>query len=149
MLEIQGSIVAGHGVASGQAQDARFPDGTLALQWKHFLEAGLSLEGFHRGTVNVSVAPLRPLPVRSCLTVRKVKWHESAPSEDFSFFPVRFGRRGGKAVEALIYWPHPETKPEHFQDPHVVEILGPWMEGLHEGCAVSIWADPQQIQFRS
>ena len=148
MDEIAGIVVAGHGVASGRAGDPRFPEGTLALQWAHFEGAGLNLRGFYRGTVNVSVAPFRPRPVAARLTVRKVQWHEHCPPEDFSFFDVRVAFADGSPVEALVYWPHPETKPDHFQDPHVVEILAPFTDGVEVGSRARVWGDERQIEFR-
>ena len=147
MEVISGTIVEGHGVASGRADDDRFPEGTLALQWPIFEAFGVDLEGYFKGTINISVAPLKPRPVRPMHSFRNVKWHEECPSEDFSFFQIRIGLRGDPPVGAYIYRPHPETKPEHFQDSHVVEVLAPGIDGIVAGAAVQIWTDPDQIAF--
>ena len=146
---VPGKVVVGHGVASGSAGDPRFPKGTLGLQWDLFEARGLQLDGFFRGTINVSVAPLIPVPVRAQHTFRDVKWHADCPPEDFSFFDLRISVGSAAFVPACIYWPHPETKPEHFQDPHVVEVLAPLIDGVRTGDAVRLAVDPQRMKFTS
>ena len=147
MEVIEGKIVTGYGVASGNAGDPRFPEGTLALQWPYFIAGGLDLGGIFRGTINISVAPLKPEPIRALHTFPKVKWHDDTPSEDFSFFQIRIALGDGPPVGGYIYWPHPETKPEHFQDPHIVEVLAPSLDGVANGVAVRLWTVPEQIAF--
>jgi hypothetical protein len=82
------------------------------------------------GTVNVSIAPMSYRVVEPRLTFRSVKWHPTEPAEDFSFFDFRLLRGDLPPVEGLIYFPHPETKPTHFQNPDVLELLLPFVEGL-------------------
>ena len=147
MEVIEGKVVAGYGVASGNAKDPRYSEGTLALQWPHFEERGLDLDGVFRGTINISVAPLKPEPVRAMHTFRGVKWHDDTAAEDFSFFQIRIALAGEPPVGGYIYWPHPETKPDHFQSPHVIEILAPTLDGITGGATVQIWTDPGQITF--
>jgi hypothetical protein len=145
---INGKVVRGHGVASGSGGDPRFPAGTLALQLPIFARLGLQLEGFYHGTINVSVAPLLPQPQRPIVTYQEVQWHPGCPAEDFSFFDIKIAGAAGVAVPAYIYWPHPETKPEHFQDPHVVEILAPHLEDISEGLPARLWVDPARMKFQ-
>jgi hypothetical protein len=123
-------VVRGHQVASGRNGDVRFPGGTVRMQVPQFRALGLDLTPFYPGTLNVSIAPLSYRAVRPRLTFRQVKWHPTEPAEDFSFFDVRLLRTGGPPVEGLIYYPHPETKPEHFQRPDVLELLLPFVDGL-------------------
>ena len=144
---VAGKIVIGYGVASGNAEDPRFPEGTLALQWPHFTGGGLDLDGIFRGTINISVAPLKPKPVEPIHTFRAVKWHDDSPAEDFSFFQIRIALGDEPPVGGYIYWPHPETKPEHFQAPHVVEVLAPSLDGVANGAEVQLWHVPEQIAF--
>lgn len=145
-IEIKGEVVAGHGVASGRSGDPRFPGGTLALQWPIFVRRGLELEGFFKGTINVSVAPLAPLPITPTKTFRDVSWHPEF-TEDFSFFAVRISVSCAPPTNGYIYWPHPETKPDHFQDRHVVEVLAPEIKGVENGAPLRIWADPKCMRF--
>ena len=71
-------------------------------------------------------APTRP-GAPFCHTFRDVKWHPTEPAEDFSFFDVRLIRSGAPALAGLINYPHPETKPMHFQQPDVLELLLPFV----------------------
>lgn len=131
-FEVRGRVVKGHGAASGRKGDPRFPEGTLALQAPLFEERGLDLSPFHQGTINVSIAPQRPIVKAPKYTFRNVKWSPETPPEDFSFFDCQVVYEG-RVRDGLIYYPHPETKPEHFQDPHVLEVLAPFIEGLEGG----------------
>ena len=103
------------------------------MQTPHFRARGLDLAVFYGGAVNVSIAPLRYRVAQPRLTFRAVSWHPTEPAEDFSFFDVRLLREGQPAAEGLIYYPHPETKPEHFQKPDVLELLLPFVEALSYG----------------
>lgn len=147
MQLITGSIVRGHGVASGCSNDERFPDGTLGLQWPFFISKGLDLNRYYRATINISVCPLRPEPVCAFHTFRNIKWHPDCPAEDFSFFQVELKLEDDKSVDGLIYWPHPETKPEHFQDPHVIEIMAPKIPELSLGDKVTFLVNKSQMRF--
>ena len=147
MQLIIGSIVRGHGVASGCSNDNRFPDGTLSLQCPIFESMGLDLTGYYKATINVSVHPFKPKPIKAFQTFRRVKWHPDCAAEDFSFFEVKLNLADDNSVSGLIYWPHPETKPEHFQDPHVIEIMAPKIQGLTTGDKISFKVDKQQMHF--
>lgn len=136
-------IVRGHGVASGRNGDPRFPGGTVAMQAPFFRALGLDFATFFSGTLNVRLAPLRYRVVRPRLTFRQVKWHPTAPAEDFSFFDVRLLRPGHPPVDGLIYYPHPETKPEHFQQADVLELLLPFVDGLTP--TIRLATRPEQI----
>ncbi len=141
-------IVRGHRVASGMNGDPRFPGGTIAMQLPHFLRLGLDVSRFHPGTLNVSIAPLHYRVLQPRLTFRDLQWHPSEPAESFSFLDCKI-IIAQRTHDALIYLPHPETKPEHFQAPDVLELLAPWIEGLRYGDEIQIQADPAQIVFES
>ncbi len=130
---IAARVVAGHQVASGQNGNPRFPGGTLHMQQPYFRALGLELEIYHPGTLNVSIAPNHYRVLRPRHTFKAVKWHPSEPAEDFSFFDVRLVSADGVPVSGLVYYPHPETKPEHFQQPDVLELLLPFVAGLAYG----------------
>jgi hypothetical protein len=115
------------------------------MQAPHFLARGLDLAAFYGGTVNVSIAPLRYRVAQPRLTFRAVKWHPTEPAEDFSFFDVRLLRDGQPPAEGLIYYPHPETKPEHFQKPDVLELLLPFVDGLSYGAEVKLELPEEQM----
>ena len=130
---ITARVVRGHQVASGQNGNPRFPGGTLRMQAPCFKALGLDLETYHPGTLNVSIAPRSYRVGMARHTFHQVKWHPTEPAEDFSFFDVRLIRPDGNSVNGLIYFPHPETKPEHFQQPDVLELLFPLLEGIEYG----------------
>ena len=138
-------IVPGHQVASGRNENPRFPGGTLRMQAPHFRARGLDLDRFFGGTVNVSIAPLRYRVAQARLTLRAVKWHPTEPAEDFSFFDVRLLRDGQPPAEGLIYYPHPETKPEHFQQPDVLELLLPFVDGITYGADLLLELPVEQM----
>ena len=139
-------IVQGHRVASGQNGNPRFPGGTLRMQMPFFQALGLDLSAFYLGTVNVSIAPLRYRVLQPRYTFRAMKWHPVEPAEDFSFFDVRVLRDGADPLAGFIYFPHPETKPEHFQRADVLELLLPFMEGLQYGMTLKLEVPFEQME---
>ena len=142
-------IVEGHRVASGLNGNPRFPGGTLRMQTPHFLARGFDNSNLYPGTLNVSIAPLRYRVVKARHTFPNVKWHPTAPAEDFSFFDVRLLRPGAPPVAGFIYFPHPETKPEHFQQPDVLELLLPFVEGLSYGEDLKLEIPRGQMSFEA
>jgi hypothetical protein len=141
------TVVRGHRVASGQNGDSRFPGGTIRMQAPHFRARGLEISPFYAGTLNVSIAPYRYRILQPRLTLRQVLWHPTEPAEDFSFFDVQLMLEDPAFISGLIYHPHPETKPEHFQANDVLELLLPWTDGLGEGMQVRLVVPPGQMVF--
>ena len=116
------------------------------MQTPFFREAGLDLSRYFGGTINVRIAPCTYQVIRAPLTLRQVKWHPVEPAEDFSFFDVRVHQPGGRApVDGKIYYPHPDTKPDHFQSPDVLELLLPYLTGIAAGSELILEIDPAQI----
>jgi hypothetical protein len=146
---VPGRVVPGHRVASGLNLDPRFPGGTLRMQAPHFLALGFDLGAFHLGTVNVGISPLCYCVVKARHTFRKVKWHPTEPAEDFSFFDVRLMRPIGPSIAGSIYYPHPDTKPEHFQQPDVLELLLPFVAGFRCGEELSLEIPTAQMVIES
>jgi hypothetical protein len=144
---ISAVIVPGHRVASGTNGNPRFPGGTIRMQLPHFRARGLDLDAFYPGTLNVSIAPRRFRVLSPRQTVPALKWHPEDPPEDFSFFDVTVHRTGTPPVSGLIYHPHPETKPTHFQTPDVLELLLPWTEGLAYGTRLELEVPAGQMTF--
>lgn len=116
------------------------------MQRPHFALHGLDLSDFFAGTLNICIAPRRCEVVRPRQTIEMLRWHPTEPAETFSFFDARLWHPGG-VVRALIYRPHPQTKPEHFQPDDVVEVLAPWIAGMSYGAQVQLAADPQQLVY--
>jgi hypothetical protein len=146
---ILATIVQGHRVASGLNGNPRFPGGTMRMQLPFFRELGLDLSGYHLGTLNVSIAPMSYCVVKPKWTFHALKWHPTEPAEDFSFFDVIVQRDDAAPVSGLIYFPHPDTKPEHFQKPDVLELLLPWTEGLAYGTKIRLEVSVEQMRIES
>ncbi len=142
---ITARIVPGHQVASGLNANPRFPGGTLRMQAPFFRALGLDLAAYHGGTMNVSIAPCRYRVVKAPTTFRQVKWHPTEPAEDFSFFDVQLMRAGELPVAGKIYYPHPDTKPEHFQQTDVLELLLPFVAGLKYGDEIQLSIPSEQM----
>jgi|GEM_PF-1366396 len=139
-VSVVGTVVEGHGVASGRKEDPRFPGGTIAMQIPHFATRGLDLTGWYPGTINVSTGARSVEILRAEFTFREVAWHPVEPAEDFSFVACSVSVDGGHPVEGFLYHPHPETKPEHFQEPGVLEILlNERLDGVRSGVTVRLW----------
>lgn len=119
------------------------------MQTPFFLDRGLNLGEFYEGTINVSIAPQQYRVLKARHTFRNVKWHSTEPAEDFSFFDVRLIRTGKKPLAGLVYFPHPETKPEHFQQPDVLELLFPYIEGLRYGMKLTLEVSDSQMAIEN
>ncbi|QJE95117.1 hypothetical protein HHL09_04805 [Luteolibacter luteus] len=142
------TIVPGHRVASGENLDPRFPGGTIRMQIPHFQEMGLDLSSFYPGTINISIAPLHYQVQQAYRTLRAVKWHPTEPAEDFSFFEAELIGSEGMRATGFIYYPHPDTKPEHFQQADVLELLLPHVAGLAYGDVISLRTRTDQILIK-
>lgn len=117
------------------------------MQAPFFNACGLDTNHLYPGTVNVSIAPWRYRVKKSRYTFTQVKWHPTEPAEDFSFFDVEIIRPGKAPVAGYIYYPHPETKPEHFQRPDVIELWLPFVEGLSYGLELGLKVPRFQMVF--
>ena len=147
MTWLPGTVVAGHGVASGREKGAQFPGGAIALQRPHFAARGLDLSRFWNGTINVDVSPRRAVLTAAEWTFHLVEWLPGYPAETFSFARMRI-RAGGEEHPAMLFLPHPETKPEHFPPATVIEFLAPYIGGIRVGATLDAWLDPAQITLR-
>ncbi|MGB5900930.1 MAG: hypothetical protein WBG66_22250 [Geitlerinemataceae cyanobacterium] len=144
-IRVKGLVQKGYGVASGKSGDPRFPQGTLEMQKPFFFDRGMNLNEYFSGTINLSISPHTYDIIKAKYTFRNIQWSPEAPPEDFSFFDCRIVLNTGESIEGLIYYPHPETKPDHFQSPDILEILTPFIEGLKYGDELIVEIDRQQL----
>ncbi len=140
------TISQGYGVASGKSSDSRFPDGTLTLQLPHFEKRGLDLRPYYRGTLNLTLRHDSFLLGEPDYRFDLIKWSPLVPPENFSFYSCRV-LWINKSVDALVYWPHPSTKPEFHQESNVLEILAPAIDGITYGDQVYLEAEPHTLSF--
>ncbi len=142
---VPGQVVEGHGAASGSGGDARFPQGTLALQFPHFAKAGIAVEHYMPATINVDL-PFELIPRNPISRIEHLEWLDGYPTETFEFFDSKIAV-AGVAHRGLVYRPDPATKPEFSQPGSVVEVLAPPVDGIGPGTPVSVWVDPDQAGF--
>lgn len=144
---VDGLVVSGHRVASGQAAESPYPSGTIEMQTPHFRALGIDLSPFYPGTLNVSIAPHRfELVPRH--TLHLVKWSPHHDAESFSFAPISLHWQQ-QSFSGLIYYPRPETKINHFQDPAVIELLLPPIPNISYGSAVQLTASSSELIIKS
>jgi len=136
-LAVSGVVRQGYGVASGSTASSAYPTGTLALQWPFFKARGVDVSSFFRGTLNVDISPHRFTLTQPEITLRQVTWTNRIPPEDFSFCACLL-EADGTTHPVLIYYPHPETKVEHFQSESVIEILAPFLNSVGIGSRVAL-----------
>ncbi|MBE9229113.1 hypothetical protein IQ264_27290 [Phormidium sp. LEGE 05292] len=146
-IEIKGKVKKGYGVASGKALDPRFPNGTIEIQKPFFSQLGLDLSQYFPGTINISIAPYKYQIKQPKYTFRNLKWAEAEPAEDFSFCDCQILLTTGKSQSGLIYYPHPETKPEHFQTPDTLEIITYFISELKYGNELTVAVNTKQINI--
>lgn len=139
-------VVAGHGVASGRAKQDQFPGGAIRLQTPVFARLGVDLSSYHPATINVDVSPHRVEVTAPRRRLELVEWMVGYPAETFSFVDME-ARVDGRQYPALLFYPHPETKPEHFQDPSVLEVLAPYIAGVAVGDAVEVRLAADQVEI--
>lgn len=142
LIYVSGIVVKGHRVASEPSKE--YPYGSLERQKPFFKAGGLDLERFFLGTLNISIAPLQFKMMKPAYTFRQIAWTDLHPPEDFSFSPCR-ARFQGREYEGYIYYPHPETKIRHFQDPSLIEVLAEFIPHLTYGGRVDLLLDPEEI----
>ena len=148
---VSGIVVAGHGVASGQCGDPRFPAGTVAMQAPVFRTRGVDLDALlgaeaFLGTINVDVSPAKPLRIGAEIELTAVAWSPEMPPENFSLLHATI-KHAGTLYPALIYMPDPATKPEHFQPASVIELIAPRVPELAGGDVVEVIANLSHIMF--
>ncbi|HEX8364043.1 MAG TPA: hypothetical protein VF603_02025 [Allosphingosinicella sp.] len=146
-----GTVTSGFQFASGGAvgrgtDPSPFGAGTLALQHPHFKARGLDLAAeipsLVWGTINVELEREVSL-ARADRTIPDIDWTSDGvptriPPETFSFVRCCFAF-DDRYFPGLIYYPHPETKPNtnrHRYD--VLEVLTCRVDGLTMGSSAAI-----------
>ena len=144
---VEGIVMQGHQVASGLSENSPYEAGTIALQTPHFQKLGLDLTSYFAGTLNLSIAPKTFQLVRPSHTFPNLKWHPDFDPETFSFCPCEI-LVGDRHYEGLIYYPHPETKINHFQDPHTVELIAPEISDIEYGDRLTLKVRADEVAIK-
>ena len=144
MRRVLGTVVRGHRVASGLAEDSPYRAGTIELQVPVFRQLGVDLSKYYPATINIDVGPHRLRLRDGALTLRNVSWSNEHPPETFSFCACRLEFRE-TIYGATIYHPHPETKKTHFQSDNIIEVLAPWIRGVEYGANIAVVVGPEVL----
>jgi len=143
-ITVNGIVKRGHQVASGKADPKSYPDSTIKMQKPFFQELGLNLAGFYDATLNVSIEPSTFVLREPEFTFHQVEWTSLHPPETFSFSSCKL-IFDGITYDAWIYYPHPETKKNHFQEPSILEIIAPLIPNIKYGDTLQVLVDEHAI----
>ncbi|MFD3163487.1 hypothetical protein [Herpetosiphon sp. NSE202] len=145
---VDGTVIRGHGVASGHASDSPYPAGTIAMQQPYFAALGLDLAGLHLATINLDIQPAKWHLLQADYTFRALRWTDLHPPEDFSFIRCQLLWQA-QSYAGYIYYPHPATKMQHFQSPSMLELLLPWIATISYGSRARLIYRAEQLQIES
>lgn len=135
----------GHGVASKASK--LYPAGTISLQYPHFKNLGLDLGHCYGGTVNLSIAPARCTIHKPSLYLQDVDWYPSrGRTENFLICDCAIKVVGGYVL-GYIYQPDIKTKIEHYDDPHALQVISPFIEGLQDSENISLYLKSSQCSI--
>lgn len=142
---LRGILVRGHRVASRPSKD--YPYGTLERQKPFFQTRGLDLSGYFEGTLNISIAPLTFEMSAPEFTFEGVAWTDLHPPETFSFSRCKVLFKGME-YPGWVYYPHPETKKTHFQDPSLIEVVTCEIPEIQYGDGIEVEINPREITIK-
>jgi len=145
-MKVIAKVKPGHGVASGKGGDPRYPKGTIHAQMEHFKKKGLDLSPYFPGTINVDISPFTFKIKTPKHFLAQVDWSPYIPPENFYFFDA-IVTYDGKDYVGYVYMPDPATKEEHFQNPNVLELILPKIEGLAYSDSIEINVAEDQLEL--
>jgi len=145
-IPLRGVIVQGYRVASGPSQD--YPYGALERQKPIFKARGLDLNGYFDGTLNIDIRPYTFQLIKPEFTFHNVEWTDLHPPEHFSFSGCKVVYKDIE-YEGWIYYPHPETKRRHFQNPSLLEVIAYPIPEIQYGDKVQVFVNPDEIVVSS
>jgi hypothetical protein len=144
-MNIKGILTKGYRVASGPSKD--YPYGALDKQRPFFTAQGLDLSGHFNGTLNIDIRPFEFTMLKPEFTFHHVAWTDLHPPEHFSFSRCQVTFREVD-YDGWVYYPHPETKLRHFQNPSLLEVIAMPIPGIQYGDELRVRVNPQEIEIR-
>lgn len=142
---LSGILTRGHQVASRPSK--AYPYSSLEKQKPYFKARGLDLYKYFNGTLNVSIAPLTIEMSAPELTFPLVEWTDLHPPETFSFSRCKVIFKN-QEYEGWVYYPHPETKCDHFQDSSLVEVITYQLSGIQYGDRLDLDLNTNEITIQ-
>jgi hypothetical protein len=141
-IAVSGTVVKGHRVASRPSK--AYPFSTIEKQKPYFKARGLDLDEYFNGTLNVSISPLRFELNKPEFTFLNVDWTDLHPPEHFSFSRCKTRFRG-RDYTGIIYYPHPQTKIRHHQNPGMIEVMTEYIPDISYGDCVGLLLNTNEI----
>ncbi len=145
-VTVNGIVQQGHQVASGRAKQGRYPEGSIKMQKPFFKQLGLDLSEFYEGTLNVSIVPYRFSLQNPEYTFRNVEWTSLHQPEHFSFSRCAVIFKDIQ-YSSWIYYPHPETKTTHFQQPSTLEIISLLIPKINYGDKIQLLINDNEVHL--
>ena len=142
---LPGILVRGHQVASRPSR--AYPYSSLEKQKPHFKVRGFALNGFFNGTLNISIAPLTFEMCAPEFTFPLIEWTDLHPPETFSFSHCKVIFKS-REYPGWVYYPHPETKKNHFQDPSLVEVITYEIPDIQYGDALEVELNTDELTIQ-
>ena len=146
LILISGIIVQGYRVASGPSKD--YPYGALEKQRPFFKQRGLDLDDFFNGTLNIDIRPRTFKMLKPEFTFRDVEWTDLHPPEHFSFSRCNVIYNDDEYA-GWVYYPHPETKLRHFQNPSLLEVIAMPIAEIQYGDEVQVMINTEEVGISS
>ncbi|MCB0103212.1 MAG: hypothetical protein H6635_07395 [Anaerolineales bacterium] len=146
LKKFPGILVQGYQVASRPSKD--YPYSALEKQKPYFKALGLDLYGFFTGTLNISIAPLSFEMTAPEFTFPLVEWTDLHPPETFSFSRCNVIFKN-KKYPGWVYYPHPETKKNHFQDRSLLEVIAHKVTGIQYGDTLEVELNLQEVEIQA
>lgn len=143
-LWISALVTPGHQIASGKNPNTPYPKGSIKLQWPFLQRSPLDLQDLSSaGTLNIDLRPYEFVP-NSPETTITAQWFQKI-TETFLFFPIKI-RYQAKLYKGYVYYPSPDTKPDHFKPPYHIDLLLPWIENISYGDRIEILLPKDNIK---
>ena len=143
---VHGILVEGYRVASGPSKD--YPYGALDRQRPIFKARGLDLSGYFNGTLNIDISPFTFTMLKPEFTFHNVEWTDLHPPEHFSFSHCRVVFKDTE-YNGWVYYPHPETKLRHFQNPSLLEVIAKPITGIGYGDEIDVFLNSDEIEVNA
>ena len=140
---VSGVLAQGYRVASGPSKD--YPYGALDRQRPFFRSGGLDLNAYFNGTLNLDIGPFEFRMQKPEYTFQHIEWTDLHPPEHFSFSRCKVVYRETE-YNGWVYYPHPETKLRHFQNPSLLEVIAMPIDGIQYGDFLQALLNPEEIR---
>ena len=114
------------------------------MQIPYFKKLGLDLYNYYPATLNINIFPKKFELINPEYTFRNVKWCADKPAETFSFAVCNVIYKN-KLYEGYIYYPHPETKTDHFHDESTIEIITKYIKDVYYSSNIKLFFNSNEV----